>query len=312
MITLFSTPKPFRGHTSTVQRNAILSWTLLRPSPEIILIGNDEGVAEICAELHLKHLPEVERTRYGTPLLNSIFAGAERTSGNRLMCYVNADIILMSDFLPTVDGVNRAFPHLPFLMIGRKRNVPIPELLDFTRECWEGNLRDLAFSEGITGTADTDYLVFRRGLWKAIPPFAIGRFYWTQWLIFNSWKSGAAIVDTTASVTAIESAHDYMHVRSVAQGNILASPEVRANAELFRGCKYWTTANATHILTPEGIQQQSAIRKALAYLITLDHSMGLHARTRKSLALRPFLALYRMVRPVPRAIRRFILGTALK
>jgi hypothetical protein len=312
VLTLFSTPKPFRGHVSTIQRNAIRSWTLLDPRPEIVLLGNDEGVAEICAELHLQHLPEVERSPYGTPLLNSLFGHAERASENRLMCYVNADIVLMNDFLPTVEAVDRAFPEMPFLMIGRKRNVAISELLDFTREDWEGDLRDLALRKGITGTADTDYLVFRRGLWQDIPPFAIGRYFWTQWLIFSAFQSGAAVIDATACVTAIESAHDYRHVPSVQNGDILSSPEVRSNAALFRGCRYWTTANATHVLTREGIEPQSAVRKLLASIITLDHTLGLLAKSQRYVLLLPFLGLYRLIRPVPRALRRYVLGCALK
>ena len=39
MLTLFAVPKPFRDHTAMIQRNAITSWTLLRPHPQIILFG---------------------------------------------------------------------------------------------------------------------------------------------------------------------------------------------------------------------------------------------------------------------------------
>lgn len=312
MLTLFSTPKPFRGHVTTIQTNAIRSWTLLRPKPEIILIGDDEGVAEICAAFKLKHIPDVDSTPHGTPLLNSIFEHAERAASNRLMCYVNADIILMHDFIPAVQAVERQVSKQPFLMIGRKRNVDIPNLLDFTSPDWERELRNVAWSRGITGTADTDYLVYRRGLWCRIPPFAIGRYYWTQWLIYNAYKSGAAVVDATACVTAIESAHDYTHVPSVASGDILSSPEVTRNAVHFRGSKYWTTANATHVLTSEGLRRQSIGRRFLAFIITLDHTLGLRARNGKSPVLMPFVAMYRMIRPLPRALRRYILGTALR
>jgi hypothetical protein len=31
MLTLFTTAKPFLGHTSIIQRNALKSWTLLHP-----------------------------------------------------------------------------------------------------------------------------------------------------------------------------------------------------------------------------------------------------------------------------------------
>ena len=52
MLTIFAVPKPFRGHIGVIQRNAIRSWTLLRPACDIILMGNEEGIAEIAAEFN--------------------------------------------------------------------------------------------------------------------------------------------------------------------------------------------------------------------------------------------------------------------
>ena len=42
MLTIFSCPKPFRGHFGMIQRNAIRSWTLLKPTPDVILIGDEK------------------------------------------------------------------------------------------------------------------------------------------------------------------------------------------------------------------------------------------------------------------------------
>jgi len=61
MLTLFSTPKPFHGHIGVIQRNALKSWTVLHPDVEVILFGDDEGAADACRELGLRHEPYVER-----------------------------------------------------------------------------------------------------------------------------------------------------------------------------------------------------------------------------------------------------------
>ena len=61
MLTFFTCPRGFEGRIGVIQRNAILSWLALKPRPEIIVLGNDPGVAEICRELGLRHLPEVLR-----------------------------------------------------------------------------------------------------------------------------------------------------------------------------------------------------------------------------------------------------------
>ncbi len=74
MLTLFTIAKPFRGEFATIQRNAILSWTLIRPACEILLLGDEEGIREIAAEVGAIHVSEVERNEFGTPLVSRIFA----------------------------------------------------------------------------------------------------------------------------------------------------------------------------------------------------------------------------------------------
>ena len=78
MLTLFTTAKPFRGHSGIIQRNALKSWTLLHPDVEIILFGDDEGAAEVCAEYGLRHEPHVERNEHGTKRLDYIFDRRKR------------------------------------------------------------------------------------------------------------------------------------------------------------------------------------------------------------------------------------------
>jgi FkbM family methyltransferase len=61
MLTLFTTAKPFRGHSGIIQRNALKSWTRLHPDIDIILFGDDEGATEVrrlsdvARELNLRH-----------------------------------------------------------------------------------------------------------------------------------------------------------------------------------------------------------------------------------------------------------------
>jgi len=50
MITLFSSPRPFRGHFDIIQRNAILSWKSVMPGCEIILFEDEEGTTKKVAE----------------------------------------------------------------------------------------------------------------------------------------------------------------------------------------------------------------------------------------------------------------------
>jgi hypothetical protein len=61
MLTFFSTPKPFIGHCNLIQRNALKSWTLLHSDAEVILFGDEEGAAEACRDLGIRHEPNVLR-----------------------------------------------------------------------------------------------------------------------------------------------------------------------------------------------------------------------------------------------------------
>jgi len=265
MLTIFAIPKAFKGQFKVIQTNAIRSWTLLRPQPEVILFGDDEGTSEIAGELNLRHIRDIERNQYGTPLVRSIFEAGQRLASNDLVCYLNSDIILMRDFADTVKTVSVRFRDQAFLAIGRKINVPISHLLDFAQPEWETNLKRLVGERGKYVTYDSDFFLFPKGMFAAMPAFAIGRCFWTQWLIYNASVRGIPVVDVTPVVRSIESEHDYSHVASTGSAKRLSGVEYVLNRRLFKGCKYFTTVDATHILTHSGLKE-SPFRNRIASL----------------------------------------------
>src|SRR5262245_42390962 len=126
MLTLFASPKPFTDpHIRVIQRNALTSWTLLQPRPEIILFGEDAGTAEICRELGLRHIPQVPCNDFGTPLVNGLFEEAQHRSNHDLLCYANADIILRGDFIRAIERLLTC--RKPFLVIGGRWDVKITQ-----------------------------------------------------------------------------------------------------------------------------------------------------------------------------------------
>ena len=175
MLTLFSIPKPFRGHIEVIQRNAIASWKLLHPDIEIILIGQEEGTSKVAAEFSCHHISKVPQNNYGTPLVSGIFATAEQKAYFQKMVYVNSDIILMTDLVTAV----KALPPRPAVLCGRRWDLDVTEPINFGRPDWSASLRRRAGSEGtphaLTGI---DYFIFDKGIFNPLPDFAIGRFYW--------------------------------------------------------------------------------------------------------------------------------------
>lgn len=250
MLILFACPKPFTDpHIATIQTNAITSWTLLRPKPKIILFGDEPGVAEICDALQLVHVPEVVRSGYGTPLLNGVFRTAEQTaSSTDLLCYINADILLMSDCARAISQVESL--KSPFLMGGRPWNVDITARLSFDAE-WEGDMHRLVERTGVLrAPVATDYFLFRAGFWGELPPFILGRPGFDNALLYRARKSGAQLIDATRVITAVHQNHSYpAHVGVYDQER----PEATENRRLAGGYGHlYSWRNATHRLTAAG------------------------------------------------------------
>jgi len=250
-MTFFSLPKAFRGHFEVIQRNAITSWTRLSPRPEIILFGNEHGTAEIARQLGLRHVPEVRRSEYGTPLVNDLFEKAQDLAMCSTLCYVNTDILLLSDFMKAVEQV--ASWRDPFLMVGRRTNLDLDQLLVLESPDWETRLRVLVRKQGTLGLpVQIDYFVFTRGLYRSIPDFAIGRTRWDNWLIWSARASKAPVADATAVVTVIHQNHDYSH-HPKGKAWLKFGEEARKNHRL-AGRRTCSLYYATHKLTPKGIK----------------------------------------------------------
>ena len=267
MLTLFSIPKPFRGRIGIIQTNAIRSWIELWPACEIILFGDEQGTAEIAAEFGVRHVLDVARNEHGTPLLDDVFAKAQRQARFGLLCYVNADIILMSDFAAAVQRVR----FRRFLMVGQRWDVDLKELWNFDQADWEQRLRRYVAHRGtlhpLTGS---DYFVFLRGTMGALPPFAVGRPGWDNWLIYRARTLGVAVVDATRVATVIHQNHDYGHVSGAGERESWEGAEADHNRDLAGGWNYlFTLRDANWILTSNGLRPawtKKHLRRRLAAL----------------------------------------------
>ena len=209
-LTIFTAPKPFTNpHINIIQRNAIQSWLHLE-DVVVMLIGNEPGIGEVAHEFGVLHVPQVDRDDKGVPTVKSVMAVGHTFSTSPLLCYANADMILMSDMVRAVRQV--AAQEKDFLMVGQRWDLDLPEPLDFSGD-WEARLRaELARRGEFYTPWDIDYFVFPRHLYNEVPNFTIGRPAWDNWMVFHASTSWGAAIDATRSVTVVHQVHDYSHL----------------------------------------------------------------------------------------------------
>jgi len=208
-LTLFTTAKPFVGHPGIIQRNAMRSWSLLEPRPEILLLGDEEGYEQAASDVGAVRILDLERNEFGTPLLSGIFRSGREHASGRVLMFLNADIILPPSFVEAVVIAQRRFPS--FLLVGRRVDLDVDQPISFA-DGWYGRLSGRATTEGkLRGDLCIDYFAFTHDLFTEIPPFAIGRTRYDNWLIWKAADAGAVVVDASGFVKVIHQNHDYGH-----------------------------------------------------------------------------------------------------
>jgi len=254
MLTIFSIPKAFVGHTKIIQDNAIGSWAHLGAGCGIVLMGDDPGVADAALRHGVRHESSIARNDYGTPLISNIFHRMNALTRHPIVAFVNSDIILLDDFLPAIDAVARC--HEKFLIVASRFNCCIDNAISFGNNSWAAELRQRARSENrMYPAAGSDIFIFPRGLFREVPPFAIGRGYWDNWLMREAGQAGAHLVDVTSAVTTIHQIHSYNTVAGVPAGSstdvhVYETEEGRRNLELAGGrSRLHTVFDATRIMS---------------------------------------------------------------
>jgi hypothetical protein len=222
MLTLFSVPKPFLDKIGEIQRRSLESWTALE-GVQIVLLGDEEGVGGAACAAGVEHVPELERTERGTPRLDSAFREADSVATQPFRCFVHADVLLQPDLLTSTRVVAEAAS--AFLLVGQTREE-------------DGRLR---------GAAALDWFVFPAGLFGAIPPFAVGRACFDNWLIWKGRQEGI-VVDATRAVVAVHQRHGYDHLVGGKQ-EAYYGEEAARNLELAGGKSHlYTIHDASHVL----------------------------------------------------------------
>jgi hypothetical protein len=259
LITLFSAPKPFTDpHIALIQRNAIKSWTLI-PDIEVILLGEETGLAEAARELGVKHISNVKCNESSTPLISSMFQLARQNSNSDLLCIINADMILMSDFLEAAKQAVKLKEK--FVLLSQRWDLDLTQPIEFT-EGWQNRLSSMVRRQGaLHRPAGSDFFLFPKSCYIDIPNFTIGRAGWDNWMIYKARKENWSVIDCTPSVMIVHQNHDYSHLPGGKPH--YEHPDTNENIRLAGGeanIRY-TIIDSTHLLTEDG----KLIRPKISY-----------------------------------------------
>jgi hypothetical protein len=251
-LTVFTAPKPFTNpHIAKIQRNAIQSWMHIGAEVEVLLMGNEQGMAEVASEFQIRHFPGVKCSEQGTPYISSMFETAREVSDAPYLAILNADIILMPDFVEAARQVGALADD--FLFLGRRWDLEVERELEYLPG-WEVRLREEVHANGILhGPVGSDYFLIPRHLLRDMPDFTIGRSGWDNWTIYHAVKSGWQVVDVTRSTMIVHQNHDYSHLPGNKPPYDL--PETKKNISIAGGLKnMYTILEANRILVNGDLQ----------------------------------------------------------
>ena len=275
LLTILTSTKPFVDpHIINIQRNAFQSWKALGPEVDIVVVGEETGLAEVCRELGLRRAPDVRRNRGGTPLVSSIFELGRQASSSPWLAYVNADIILLPDFLEGARKAAASFEQ--FLIVGQRWDLDVPAPIDFSSG-WQARLWQRVPAAGqLHRRVGSDYFIFPRACFTDIPDLTVGRAFWDNWMIYWARRNHWPTIDGSAAIQIIHQNHDYSHLPQGQSHH--KHPDTFENIRLGGGARTTFVLDDTDkVLTPAGLAPMSMTWKKFWREVEIYPLVTLHS-----------------------------------
>jgi hypothetical protein len=269
-VTIFAMPKPFVGDAELIQKNAIRSWAQLSPAVEVLLFGDEDGIAEFAAENNVAHVSHVDRNSNGTPLVSSAFSMAHEVTTSPILVYCNADVILDRGFAAALEQLSNQSQFDDWLAIGQRTNLSVDFEIDFQNPTQLQQLRKRCKTEGVRSSAVCkEYFAFNRELFRSVPPFAVGRGNWDNWMVASVKPNAVPVVDLSQVVTVIHQDHDYGHMQASRMNCYVNGEEAKENQRLAGGRNLISGTTCTHRLVDGRITKIGPVRASIDFLTDL-------------------------------------------
>jgi hypothetical protein len=151
-------------------------------------------------------------------------------------------------------------------MVGQRWDMDISEELSF-KPGWAQALHKRSLLEGqLHPASGSDYFLFPRACFQNVPPLAIGRAGWDNWMIYAGRRSHIPVVDATQAVHAIHQNHDYRHLPGGQPHYRL--PESEDNVRIGGGRRtIFTLADVSHrLIAGQVVRDSITLKKVLREL----------------------------------------------
>lgn len=220
-----------------LQYNAIKSWSLINPKPQILIMGDDPGVKELCEELQVTHIKDIETeqddsSNKGVPIFSSMVKIAEEMArpDDTMLC-MSSDIIIFQNIIKARQALINKFEN-GFCGVVQRSNKKIIEKIDFENKKWADEV--LAGCQ-LHNPCSGDIFMFSKGFWEnEMPPFMIGRSRVDTWMFwYGSEKK--LLVDMTKAIKIVHQLHEKFETNNDRK---LDSEYYKKNTELAKGNCY--------------------------------------------------------------------------
>jgi hypothetical protein len=203
MITFFTTLEQFLYR----EKNSLLSWTKLDCVHEIVVYTSLETSQilehpKVVARKYPKELKPLD-----PPSIKDLFLDAIDKTDNQYLCYVNSDIIFLSDFCETFKHIKDKYDK-PFQMVGKRRDWVDYCDLDINNLSDE-QIMEIAGDLPFRNTEHCDYFCFHKDVYLNLnsknffPNFLIARGSFDRCMLWLPRQIGYDSIDCSENIYAL-------------------------------------------------------------------------------------------------------------
>lgn len=204
MITFFTTLEQLLYR----EKNSLLSWSKLDCVNKIVVYTSlDSNVFSDNPKIITEKYPN-DLDPLDPPSIRDIFMDAIAKTEDKYLCYINSDIILLSDFCKTFAQVQHQYQTKPFQIVGKRRDWVDHFDIDVNNLSDEQIIATVGYLP-IRNAEHCDYFLFDRKIYTDLndqgffPNFLIARGSFDRCMLWLPRQLGYDSIDCSESIYAI-------------------------------------------------------------------------------------------------------------